>query len=627
MIMELERLAEGIFRVGGSVWGGLLVRDGHGLLIDAPELPPGETWEAVLETAGVTAVDGVLLTQHRRAFCVGLSDWTSLPPVRATAEEADLLARADRVWSTAHGKYHRYDCLPDRFSPFRAVPAAGDIRDGQPILWCGFRITPVVFGALSRGDCAYVAEDGETAVAFCGGLAMAGGRIHDLFSFQKVLPDMMGYHGFLGGLPGWISGAARLLSRKPRLLSPAWGSTEPNPTSCLTLLESRLRDYAAAYDEISAVRYYFPDEFARAFEAPLGLHPQFRTAETEHPQWLYRIGETTSYLLRAPSGRAILVDAGDREAVEAVEAMAAQGTLAALDGCWITHYHDDHLNAIWALTHRFDCDLMTTAAVAEVISQPRAWFLPALAECCVKCRVLADGETWQWEGFTLTALHLPGQSLYHAGLLVCRDGERILLAGDSFAPTGLDDYCADNRNLPGRGRGYRRCTALLRQHRVEKLVNQHQTAPFRCTEAYLQGLETGMDQRDAALASLLPDDAGLGLDSQWLRCLPLEQTVTAGAVLRLTLQITGHGHHTVTCRPRLPWGGCPAQSRTTPGPTTGSVVVDGPDLPADGAMVFYLPLPPDLHGTFLLPVDCWLDGRYLGSEVAALVDILPPASF
>ena len=40
--MELQTLSDGIFRIPGSVWGGLLVRDGHALLIDLPELPASD---------------------------------------------------------------------------------------------------------------------------------------------------------------------------------------------------------------------------------------------------------------------------------------------------------------------------------------------------------------------------------------------------------------------------------------------------------------------------------------------------------------------------------------------------------------------------------------------------------
>ena len=625
--MELQTLSDGIFRIPGSVWAGLLVRDGHALLIDLPELPAGESLAGLLDAAGVRTVDQVLLTQHRRAHSGGLLQWDrALPPVAATPAEASLLARAGRVWSTSHGKYHRYDCIPDRFSPLSSIPAAGSVTDGAPIVWRGLTITPVTVGALSDGDCAYLVEDGRIRIAFCGALAMAGGRIHDLYSFQKALPHMMGYHGYLGGLPSWLDGIQRLLSLRPDLLSPSYGPVERDPAGCLSLLERRLRAYAEAYDRISAVRYYFPEEFRRGFEIPLGLTPPAqRAAPGVHPGWLSRIGETTSYLLRAPSGHAILIDAGDLEAVQAVQAMLADGRLQALDACWITHAHDDHLNAVWALVHAFDCELLTTAAVAEVCTQPSAWFLPALPDCSVKFRVCADGEAWDWEGFRLTAMHLPGQCVYHAGLLAERGHDRVLLCGDSFAPTGLDDYCADNRNLTGFGRGYRRCIALLRQYGVEQLVNEHQSEPFLYDEAFLQFLEDGMDRRDSLLAELLPDDPGLGTDSQWMRCWPMEQTATAGAPVRLSVQITGHGAHTIRIAPRLPWAAAcrPVQTAVTTGLTSGSVLVGSDDMPADQWLHFDLRLPEGQAGEFRIPFDCWLDERYLGSYLVCTVRVLP----
>lgn len=626
--MNMQQLAAGIYRLPGSVFGGVLVQDGHALLIDAPEQPAPGSLPDLLCAAGVGTVDGVLLTQHRRAFSGGLLQWSGpLPPVRATPPEAALLRAAGKVWRSSHGKYHRYEALPDRFLPLESIAACPSVGDGAAFSWRGFSITPVVAAGQSDGDCCYVVrgEDG-VSVAFCGAAAMAGGRIHDLYSFQKALPGMMGYHGYLGGLVNWLAGMERLLALRPGLLSPAWGGTDPDPAGCILLLRRRLLDYARAYARISAVRYYFPAEFRAGFEEKIGFAPPAEHARpAAHPPWLRRIGETTSYLLTAPSGHALLIDAGDASAVEAVLAMVRAGELAGLDACWITHAHDDHLNAVWDLTHNFDCEILSTAAVAEVCSQPSAWFLPALPDCNVRFRVLDDGESWQWEGFRLTALHFPGQMLYHSGLLAERDGRKVLLCGDSFAPTGLDDYCADNRNLPGDGRGYRRCLELLRRYGVCQLVNQHQTEPFCYDEAYLAFLERGMDLRDACLRELLPDDIGLGLDSQWLRVWPMEQEVSQGAFLRLTVQVTGHGRHMVRVAPRLPWApeqGA-AKALATSGPTSGSVRVSSGQIGADGRLPFDILLPEGLTGDFSIPFDCWLDGAFLGSFVTAQVHIVP----
>ena len=77
---------------------------------------------------------------------------------------------------------------------------------------------------------------------------------------------MPGYHGYLGGLVSWCESIKRLRVENAEMLIPAYGKVEYMPERCMNLLEHRLRGYAQAYVEISAVRYYFPEEFKRGFE-------------------------------------------------------------------------------------------------------------------------------------------------------------------------------------------------------------------------------------------------------------------------------------------------------------------------------------------------------------------------
>lgn len=596
----MKKLTEHVYTWHGSVRGGVLIKDGHVLLIDAPEFPREKTLDM--------PVEAILLTQHRRAHSGGAACWNA--PVWATAGETELLERAGRVWTTAHGKYHRYELLPDRFSPFENVPVDRILTDGEVIRWRGLTVTVLEFGALSRGDCAYLVEDGGEKLLFCGGLAMAGGKIRELYSFQKALPDMMGYHGYLAGLVDWCKGMARVKTLKPDKLVPAYGEIEEDPQTCLDLLEARLREYAAVYVRGSAVRYYFPEQFRKGFEIPMDIRePLCASPLGIHPPWLRRIGETTSYLLTAPSGRMILIDCGDREAIEYVMVKREEGFV--LDACWVTHAHDDHLNSAWMLVHEFDCDLLTTAAVAEVCEQPAAWFLPALPDCSLKFRILEDGTSWDWEGFRLTAMHLPGQCVAHAGLLVERDGEKVLLCGDSFAPTGLDDYCAENRNLPGPARGYGLCLKLLRRYGVWQLVNEHQTEPFVYDDAYVSRLEDTIAKREACLAEVLSGDIGFGVDPQWLRAWPMEQTVTAGAPMRVSLQVTSHGDHTLRFRLVTPWQTPPEARMQTRGLSSGTVSEGSASCPADSWVHFDLTAPQ--KGDYRIPVEVWLDEKYLGS--------------
>ena len=608
----MKKITEHIYAWQGSVWGGVLRKDGHALLIDAPEFCQIPRLQE--------QVDGILLTQHRRPHSGGVAYWNG--PVWTTAEEANLLESADKVWNSAHGKYHRYGCIPDRFSPFESIQAERILENGEVISWQGMTITVVKFSTLSHGDCGYIVEDEGKKVFFCGGLAMAGGKIREVYSFQKALPDMMAYHGYMAGLVDWCKGMERVKALAPDMMVPAYGEVENTPIESLCLLEKRLRAYADAYVKGSAVRYYFPEEFHKGFEVPMGMtEAPYTCAIGTHPGWLRRIGETTSYLITAPSGRAILIDTGDREAIDYVLQAKAEGRITHLDACWITHAHDDHLNTAWMLVHEFDCDLITTAAVAEVCSQPAAWFLPALPDCNLKFKVLEDGTQWNWEDFRLTAMHLPGQCIAHSGLLVEKDGEKVLLCGDSFAPTGLDDYCAENRNLTGKDRGYDLCVKLLRKYGVQQLVNEHQSDPFIYDEAYLTHLETTMAEREACLTQLLPGDIGFGVDPQWLRAWPMEQAVTEGAPMRISAQVTSHGDHTIRIVPRIPWQEERPQAIVhTHGLTSGTVTEGSESCPPDSWVHFNLTAPQ--KGTYQIPYEVWLDDDYIGSYVNCIVQVI-----
>ena len=608
----MKKITEHIYAWQGSVWGGVLRKDGHALLIDAPEFCQIPRLQE--------QVDGILLTQHRRPHSGGVAYWNG--PVWTTAEEASLLESADKVWNSAHGKYHRYGCIPDRFSPFESVNTERILEDGEVISWRGMTITVVKFAALSHGDCGYIVEDEGKKVFFCGGLAMAGGKIREVYSFQKALPDMMAYHGYMAGLVDWCKGMERVKALAPDVMVPAYGEVENTPIESLCLLEKRLRAYADAYVKGSAVRYYFPEEFHKGFEVPMGMtEAPYTCAIGTHPGWLRRIGETTSYLITAPSGRAILIDTGDREAIDYVLQAKAEGRITHLDACWITHAHDDHLNTAWMLVHEFDCDLITTAAVAEVCSQPAAWFLPALPDCNLKFKVLEDGTQWDWEDFRLTAMHLPGQCIAHSGLLVEKDGEKVLLCGDSFAPTGLDDYCAENRNLTGKDRGYDLCVKLLRKYGVQQRVNEHQSDPFIYDEAYLTHLETTMAEREVCLTQLLPGDIGFGVDPQWLRAWPMEQTVTEGAPMRISAQVTSHGDHTIRIAPNIPWQEERPQAIVhTHGLTSGTVMEGSESCPPDSWVHFNLTAPQ--KGAYQIPYEVWLDDDYMGSYVNCMVQVI-----
>jgi len=186
------------------------------------------------------------------------------------------------------------------------------------------------------------------------------------------------------------------------------------------------------------------------------------------------------------------------------------------------------------------------------------FYLPCIAPTPFPvARKTADGESWAWREFALTAFHFPGQTLYHGGLLVEGHGAKVFFAGDSGAPTGLDDYCAGNRTFLGASRGSRRCLDLWRSIQPDFIFNEHQEKPFRFSEAQLDQMDRVLAEREELIKAMTPwDDPNFAIDEYWVRAYPYEQEVAAGDTFTIQVHVTNHGASAspMAVRPLLPAG-------------------------------------------------------------------------
>ena len=84
------------------------------------------------------------------------------------------------------------------------------------------------------------------------------------------------------------------------------------------------------------------------------------------------------------------------------------------------------------------------------------------------------------------------------------DGQTFLFVGDSFTPSGMDDYCMQNRNILRAGAGYefclRRIAALPRN---TWLMNQHVEPMFRYSEAQIARMQTELVNRSLPLKDMV----------------------------------------------------------------------------------------------------------------------------
>jgi hypothetical protein len=258
--------------------------------------------------------------------------------------------------------------------------------------------------------------------------------------------------------------------------------------------------------------------------------------------------------------------------------------------------------------------------LAEIVSHPTRFYLPCISPAAAPvAHATTHGETWRWHEFELTALHFPGQTYYHGGLLLRGQGMAVLFCGDSFAPTGLDDYTAGNRNFLGAGRGYRRCIDLIRRHRPDLILNQHQQQAFHFSDEQLDYMEQMLTQRAALLAELLPwDDPNYGTDEGWMRAYPYEVETCPGGACALEVRATNHAAQPLTLAveavPPPGWG----SQAQPPEPFVTGTIQD--EWIVHAQVVITIP-PETAAGSYPVAFRITWGGRYLGQVCHALVRV------
>jgi glyoxylase-like metal-dependent hydrolase (beta-lactamase superfamily II) len=259
------------------------------------------------------------------------------------------------------------------------------------------------------------------------------------------------------------------------------------------------------------------------------------------------------------SGNAFLVDCGSRRLLDSVKQMQREGAFQKVEGIWVTHYHDDHTNFVETASQELAAPVYATGEMEDVLLHPAAYKIPCLtANPISKVSVVADGSTRRWHEFEFTYTYFPGQTLYHDALLVKKDGgETVLLVGDSFTPTGIDDYCVLNRNFSEPEPGYAQCLRYIEKVQPDWLVNQHVDPAFHFSDEQIETMLDNLENRRKQLEELFPwDDPNFGVDDQWARLYPYRSSAKAGDRVELRFIVLNHSRKAqeFVVKPRVPEG-------------------------------------------------------------------------
>jgi len=593
-----------------------VVHDGaRGLLIDFGD---GSVLDARKEL-GIRSVDTVVFTHHHRDQACGVAALTERRTrIGVPAAERAHFESVAAYWNDPKNRWHIYNLRPHHLMLAEPIRVDAAYADGDTFAWGPAKIIVLATPGHTDGSVSYVVDVDGGRTVFCGDAIYDSGQVWDIHSLQKgtMTSD---YHGFLGARPQLVESLERIKAAKPAALVPSHGPIMAEPAKAIDALVARLERAYDKYVAISALRHYFPALFAAY--AQRKDHMPIRRGKPV-PPCLRHVG--TTWVLVSKGKAAFVMDCGSANVVKQLKKLIKAGKIRSVEGLWVTHYHDDHVDGIPELQKRFKCPCITDRSVAEVITDPMAWRLPCISPNKARVdRATKDGQSWQWHEFKMTAYHFPGQTLYHAGLFVEGDGLRMFFAGDSFTMAGIDDYCTSNRNWLGRGVGFDRCVALLARLKPTHIFNCHVDVAFDFTDEQYRFMRANLAERETLYGQLVPwDHANYGMDEPWVRCHPYEQEAKPGAEVALRVLITNHSAkpREAACRPVLPraWG-----SRVAQPPSA----VRGEDwgraqIPAkkDGEIRLSFRIPPDAKpGRQAVPVDLRYGERVLPQFTEAII--------
>lgn len=480
--------------------------------------------------------------------------------------EADTFSKVGDFWSSLVRKvFHDYAQQTTKILT-EPIRVGRKVKDGDVVLWQDIPIRVVETPGYTRGSVSYFLTIDGLNYGFVGDIIYGEGHLLDLYSLQDAVPKAQigGYHGYAGRLGELIRTLHRVIEQNPDILVPARGPVIRDPKAAIELLIGRLRAAYENYLSINAGHWYFKERYRTLAENVLeqghdvSWMPYAKTIKDAPPKWIVPINN--SRLILSESGPGFLVDCGSEPIIARVKELRDKRQLSHLEGLFITHYHDDHTNRVNELIQEFKCPVYVTPILEDILRQPQAYRLPAMTSYSIRnLTVVPDGHPMEWREFKMTFYDFPGQTIYHDALLVEKEGgEKIFFIGDSFTPSGIDDYCLQNRNLLHDGMGYLYCLEMLGKMRPDYLLlNQHVVEPFRFDKNQLAHIIATLAERKRLLAALFPwDEPNYGIDEQWARVYPYSQKAKPGQHLEISVVVLNHSDvtHKFTVVPRTPEG-------------------------------------------------------------------------
>ena len=599
-----------------------VLRDGEtAVLID---LGDGSVLDHLPEI-GVRRVEWVLFTGHHRELCQGYP--------RLKGWNASLAApAAERVpFETPSAFRKMHPKLEDALTvhsasyvrpPVQPIPLDRVFARMDTFNWRGHEFWCVETKGNSPGGMTYLVKLHGRWVAFSGDVMLDGARMHNYF-------DTEWDYSFASGIRALHNAAALVERFEPAWLLPAHGPVIAKPESQLLQFQKKLRRL-----ESLVVRGYDEGRFAAADQdrvsTPTSVPFVWRT--TPH---LYKFKGPDYYvnfvMILAESGHALLVDCGlfDEAFLDrSLALMRERLGLKTIDAVVISHMHGDHMLEAPHLRQKWGASIWALDRETDQMEHPERYDYAAPIQAYGKGfdsvrvdRVLKSGETFRWEGYTLTADWMPGQTEFAVGLSGMIDGRKVVFTGDNLFADPRNPRQSGHEAIVARNsgileEGYIYGAEYLTRLKPDLIMGGHSFVMDRPAGLIKRYRQWAYAMRDGFQSLSTDPDYRYWFDPFWVRAQPYRVSLARGKSAEVAVQVRnfrrrGQSHH--------------IEIHAPPGLSAEPPVLEG-NLGHETRQEFPLRVTasPDAEpGVHIVAFDITLDGHRYGEWFDFIVNVQP----
>ena len=500
-----------------------LIKDNdEGILID---FGSGEILN-FLSNAGVKRIKSVFVTHHHRDQIQGLVDIKDKGfEIYIPDGEKQFISDAEKFWETVH-IYINYNLRSHYHSVRKNVEASETVKEGDIINTGNYKIKVLLTPGHTDEAVSYVTKiDGKTVI-FSNDLISAPGKVTNYYDLH------WGYSGYTSGMSASLKSFEKIKDENPDILLPSHGKPIKNPIPAIEKLEGKFK---------RLIQMVTPNRQSRTSGDMFSV--------SKHIVYL----GSTSYALVSDRGRAIIYDFGYVD-IPRVREFIKKYNIKNIDAVTYSHYHDDHIIRTPEIMLRayndrkmIDTEIWIFEGMLDVFENPIKYKLPCLIPFPIKAdRVIKDGETIEWEGFKLHFFYMPGQTIYHQGMMVEDEGKRYVFSGDNIwhPADGVrpmnSPIIPRNRYFLKEDHGYLKISKDLIDIQPDIIVPSHYF-PFSVTQEELEMYRDWAEELTALYREIIDQpDANMGMDHLWIKFYPYRVEVKPDEEFNINVNVTNH---------------------------------------------------------------------------------------